>query len=148
MAKAGLNVVYPVEVCKFTDENQLVTNLHSAKIEVITDALADWAKGWKRGIITGSNGLQVVQEERFIRLEADATRAGTPVAGAGKKDTDQNEARLYVHRLKHVRAAKLAGHWSIDIHLFHGIEECIQLIKVLLRNRIVFVIVTARATYC
>ena len=56
-----------------------------------------------------SNGLQVVQEERFIRLEADATRSGSAVAGAGKKDTNQTEARLYVHRLKHVRAAKLAA---------------------------------------
>ena len=55
-----------------------------------------------------SNGLQVVQEERFIRLEADATR-GLPPAGAGQKDAEQSEARLYVHRLKHVRAAKLAA---------------------------------------
>ena len=58
--------------------------------------------------VAQSNGLQVVQEERFIRLETDATRAGT-IGGAGKKDTDQSEARLYVHRLKHVRAAKLAA---------------------------------------
>ncbi len=56
-----------------------------------------------------SNGLQVVQEERFIRLEADATRAGPAAVGAGQKDADQAEARLYVHRLKHVRAAKLAA---------------------------------------
>ena len=57
-----------------------------------------------------SNGLQVIQEEKFIRLEADAARIGGSVAGTGTKDTARTaEARMYVHRLKHVRAAKLAA---------------------------------------
>ena len=57
-----------------------------------------------------SNGLHVVQEEKFIRLEADVGRTGGSVASSGQNDTAQaNEARIYVHRLKHVRAAKLAA---------------------------------------
>ena len=57
-----------------------------------------------------SNGLHVVHEEKFIRLEADAARTGGSVASSGQNDTAQaNEARIYVHRLKHVRAAKLAA---------------------------------------
>ena len=56
-----------------------------------------------------SNGLHVVQEEKFIRLEADVGRTGGSVASSGQNDSAQaNEARIYVHRLKHVRAAKLA----------------------------------------
>jgi general secretion pathway protein D len=53
-----------------------------------------------------SHGLQVVQEEKFIRLEAESSRASTTTP----KDSAQKvDARLYVHRLKHVRAAKLAA---------------------------------------
>jgi general secretion pathway protein D len=57
-----------------------------------------------------ANGLQVIQEERFLRLEPDAARAAGMVAGTTRRDTAQAvEARIYVHRLKHVRAAKLAA---------------------------------------
>ena len=54
-----------------------------------------------------SHGLQVIQEEKFIRLEAESARASP--ATSTKDSVQQVDARLYVHRLKHVRAAKLAG---------------------------------------
>jgi general secretion pathway protein D len=54
-----------------------------------------------------SNGLKVTEEGDFIRLEP-----GTGAAQAVPKDTaaaKQVETRLFVHRLKHVRAARLAS---------------------------------------
>jgi len=53
-----------------------------------------------------SNGLQVTEEDGFMRLEA----AGTAPAAA-PADTSQREepVRLYVHKLKHVRAPRLAA---------------------------------------
>jgi general secretion pathway protein D len=55
-----------------------------------------------------SNGLQVIQEERLIRLQADETRTPNAAAQAAQKETHNAETRLFVYRLKHVRAAKLA----------------------------------------
>jgi general secretion pathway protein D len=54
-----------------------------------------------------SNGLRVTEEGTFVRLEP----AGTGPATATKDTTagPAEETRLYVYRLKHVRAAKLAG---------------------------------------
>lgn len=54
-----------------------------------------------------SNGLQVIEEGGFIRLEAGAgvptPRSQDSAAAAG------TEVRLFVHRLKHARAEQLAG---------------------------------------
>jgi general secretion pathway protein D len=56
-----------------------------------------------------SNGLRVEEDSAFIRLEG----GGAPVAAAaGARDTagrPAEEVRLFVYRLKHVRAARLAS---------------------------------------
>ncbi len=55
-----------------------------------------------------SNGLRVVEDSSFIRLEP----AGAADAPGGAKDTTSGqpeELRLFVYRLKHVRAARLGG---------------------------------------
>jgi general secretion pathway protein D len=55
-----------------------------------------------------SNGLRVVEDSSFIRLEP----AGAADAPGGAKDTttaESEELRLFVYRLKHVRAARLGG---------------------------------------
>jgi general secretion pathway protein D len=55
-----------------------------------------------------SNGLRVIEEPNFIRLEA----AGAVDSLAGRKDTTgaaPEEVRLFVYRLKHVRAARLGN---------------------------------------
>jgi general secretion pathway protein D len=55
-----------------------------------------------------SNGLRVVEDGDFLRLEA----AGPPDVLAQRKDTTggaSEELRLFVYRLKHVRAARLGG---------------------------------------
>ncbi len=53
-----------------------------------------------------SNGLRVVEDGAFLRLEPTAA-----AAAATAKDTTVNgeDVRLYVHRLRHVRAARLAA---------------------------------------
>ena len=57
-----------------------------------------------------SNDLQVIQEEKFIRLKAEETRVGSAMGAPGQKEAAPPvEARLFVYRLKHVRAAKLAA---------------------------------------
>jgi general secretion pathway protein D len=55
-----------------------------------------------------SNGLRVIEEPNFLRLEA----AGAVDSLAGQKDTTgaaPEEVRLFVYRLKHVRAARLGN---------------------------------------
>lgn len=56
--------------------------------------------------VAATNGLQVVQEDRVIRLLAEDTR--TQVAAASKP-APVAESRLFVYRLRHARAAKLAA---------------------------------------
>lgn len=52
-----------------------------------------------------SNGLTVIEEGPFIRLESTG-----PVTAAARDTAEQGEdIRLYVHRLRHVRAGQLAG---------------------------------------
>jgi general secretion pathway protein D len=53
-----------------------------------------------------SNGLRFMQEGNFIRLEAGGPEPAPPEPG----DTvDAEEVRLFVYRLKHVRAARLGS---------------------------------------
>ena len=60
--------------------------------------------------LSQANGLQVIQEEKFIRLQADETRAAGAAGTPGQREVAPTaEARLFVYRLKHVRAAKLAA---------------------------------------
>ncbi len=60
--------------------------------------------------IAQSNGLQVVQDDKLIRLVADNTAAsGTGRPGDQSGARAPAETRLYVYGLKHVRAAKLAS---------------------------------------
>jgi general secretion pathway protein D len=60
--------------------------------------------------IAQSNGLQVIQEDKFIRLQADNAGGGGGVApGAQPGARRTADFRLYVYPLKHVRAPKLAS---------------------------------------
>jgi general secretion pathway protein D len=57
-----------------------------------------------------SNGLQVIQEDKLIRLQADnAASAAARTDAQGGQGPRRAENRLYVYSLKHVRAAKLAS---------------------------------------
>lgn len=56
-----------------------------------------------------SNGLQVIEEDKFIRLQTDPTRGGANPRAAQGNAAQEPETRLFVYRLKHVRAAKLAA---------------------------------------
>jgi len=56
--------------------------------------------------VAATNGLQVVQEERVIRLVADDTRSQLATVS---KLVPVPESRLFVYRLKHARSAKLAA---------------------------------------
>lgn len=47
---------------EITDEPTLIANMQSPQPTVVTDALADWAKGWKKGILSSSNSLHAVKE--------------------------------------------------------------------------------------
>jgi general secretion pathway protein D len=55
-----------------------------------------------------SNGLRVVEEESFVRLETAAAPAATDSTVRAARDTVAPK-RLYVYRLKHARAPKLGG---------------------------------------
>ena len=60
--------------------------------------------------LAASNGLTVTEDGAFIRIED--TGLGDRAArdgGAAKDTTAEPEVRLFVYRLKHARAAKLAG---------------------------------------
>jgi general secretion pathway protein D len=60
--------------------------------------------------VAQSNGLQVIEDGKVIRLQADDARASNaPRAGDATGGAKAADARLYVYRLKHVRAAKLAS---------------------------------------
>ena len=54
-----------------------------------------------------SNGLRVIEEEGFLRLEAAAPGGAAEAAPADT--TPPDEVRLFVYRLKHARAAKLGA---------------------------------------
>jgi general secretion pathway protein D len=57
--------------------------------------------------LAASNGLKVTEDGSFIRIEDAGPREARP---APQKDTTAKpELRLFVYRLKHARAAKLAG---------------------------------------
>ena len=56
--------------------------------------------------VAATNGLQVVQEERVIRLIAEDTRSQLATVN---KPVPAPESRLFVYRLKHARSAKLAA---------------------------------------
>jgi type II secretory pathway component GspD/PulD (secretin) len=65
-----------------------------------------------------SNGLRVLQEGNFIRLEAGGA---VPDSTAGRRDsTGAEEVRLFVYRLKHVRAVRLG---STLQSLFGGVSQ-------------------------
>jgi general secretion pathway protein D len=59
--------------------------------------------------LTASNGLKAVDDGPFLRIEPAGRGAATPGAGAATADTAGAERRLFVYRLKHARAARLAG---------------------------------------
>jgi len=57
--------------------------------------------------LAASNGLKVIDDGAFIRIEDTGMREGRPAA---QRDTTAgSELRLFVYRLKHARAARLAG---------------------------------------
>ena len=56
--------------------------------------------------VAATNGLQVIQEERVLRLQADDARS-QPAAAA--KAVALPESKLFVYRLRHARAIKLAS---------------------------------------
>ena len=55
--------------------------------------------------VAATNGLQVIQEDRILRLQPDDPRSQPPPS----KPTTLPESRLFVYRLRHARAAKLAS---------------------------------------
>jgi len=55
--------------------------------------------------VAATNGLQVIQDERILRLQVDDPRTQIPAA----KAVVMPESRLFVYRLRHARAAKLAS---------------------------------------
>jgi general secretion pathway protein D len=57
--------------------------------------------------VAATNGLQVIQEERILRLQAEDQRSQLPSAAV--KGTALPESRLFVYRLRHARAPKLAS---------------------------------------
>jgi general secretion pathway protein D len=56
-----------------------------------------------------SNGLRFMQEGNFIRLEAGGPIADSLAARRDTTDGASEEVRLFVYRLKHVRAARLGA---------------------------------------
>jgi general secretion pathway protein D len=57
--------------------------------------------------LAASNGLKVTEEGAFVRIED--TGAGREVRRAAGTDSTASDVRLFVYRLKHARAVKLAG---------------------------------------
>jgi general secretion pathway protein D len=56
--------------------------------------------------VAATNGLQVIQEERILRLQTDDQRNQLSAAA---KALPMPESRLFVYRLRHARAPKLAS---------------------------------------
>ena len=56
--------------------------------------------------VAATNGLQMVQEDRILRLQAEDTRSQGQAAA---KAVPIPESRLFVYRLRHARAPKLAS---------------------------------------
>jgi general secretion pathway protein D len=56
--------------------------------------------------VAATNGLQVIQEERILRLQMDDARSQ---ASPAAKTVALPESRLFVYRLRHARAPKLAS---------------------------------------
>ena len=59
--------------------------------------------------LAASNGLRVTEDGPFLRIEAVEPRDAALRAATGGRDTTAAERRLFVYRLKHARAARLAG---------------------------------------
>ncbi len=62
--------------------------------------------------LAASNGLKVTEDGAFIRIEdmgPGAMATGDRRGATGKDTTPSAEVRLFVYRLKHARAVKLAG---------------------------------------
>ena len=62
--------------------------------------------------LAASNGLKVTEDGAFIRIEdmgPGATGTGDGRGATGKDSTPSADVRLFVYRLKHARAVKLAG---------------------------------------
>ena len=55
--------------------------------------------------VAATNGLQVIQEERILRLQLDDARGQVPTG----KTVPTPESKLFVYRLRHARAPKLAS---------------------------------------
>ena len=58
--------------------------------------------------IAQSNGLRVIEEAGLIRLEGNESRPGARSESGGSPQT-QSEPRLFVHRLRHAQAARIAS---------------------------------------
>lgn len=59
--------------------------------------------------LAASNGLKVTEEGSFIRIEDTGAGVAGRDAGRATKDSNGGDVRLFVYRLKHARAVKLAG---------------------------------------
>ncbi|MGE5803515.1 MAG: secretin N-terminal domain-containing protein, partial [Gemmatimonadota bacterium] len=60
--------------------------------------------------LAASNGLKVTEDGSFIRIEDTGTAPSSrDAARAQSHDSTSAEVRLFVYRLKHARAVKLAG---------------------------------------
>ncbi len=60
--------------------------------------------------LAAANGLKVTEDGAFIRIEDTGAMPGRESRPAGGKDTSRPaDVRLFVYRLKHARAVKLAG---------------------------------------
>src|SRR2546430_14417834 len=59
--------------------------------------------------LAASNGLKVTEDGPFLRIEAVEPRDAALRAATAGRDTTAAERRLFVYRLKHARAARLAG---------------------------------------
>jgi len=60
--------------------------------------------------VASSNGLRVVEDGSLLRVEAvDARQPGVPGGAAASTGAQQAGVRLFVYRLRHARAAKLAA---------------------------------------
>jgi len=59
--------------------------------------------------LAASNGLRVVEDGGFVRVEDASPARDARAAGRPAGDSTAQEARLYVHRLRHARAPRLAS---------------------------------------
>jgi len=72
--------------------------------------------------LAASNGLKATEDGPFLRIEAAPPREQAALGGGGA-DTAAAERRLFVYRLKHARAARLAGTLSTIFGGRSGVAE-------------------------